>query len=429
MYRTMKKLLLICVVGLITAFPLFAEEKKEVSLRYSQRDSIMRVVLQSDDNFIKSANVIATLSSVKFEFPATFELKKQKDFIFDTSVRDRFLTISLKNVEDIKTYKLTSPARLVIDIKLTQKALKEQMAPNERQSVPIEKKPAPTEKKAEPVEKKVVPTEKKPEPTEKKPEPVEKKPAPTEKKAEPVEKKVVPTEKKPEPTEKKPEPAEKKPAPTEKKPEPTEKKPEVKQEQKHLQEQPVPKPAAPKIVFLDAGHGGYDYGLISKDAKEKDIDLLLAKDLNAAIAKKGDKVFLTRKVDQSLSISERIMAANSRKPDIFISIHSSNSNAFVIYTAAVDDQATEASVKLYGLAAKQGRHIDKSRLLAKAIGGFLKDAFKGDVFTGELPLPVLNSMDAAAVLIEYPSLQMNSYDQKMRDLLVNALVKGIRSYE
>jgi N-acetylmuramoyl-L-alanine amidase len=312
----------------------------------------MRVVLESDDNFIKSVNIIATLSSIKVEFPAIFELKKQKDFIFDTSVRDRFLSITLKNVEDIKSYKLTSPSRIVIDLKLTQKDLKEQGVPTEKQSVPTERQSVPIEKKAEP-----------------------------------------------------------------------------KQEQKHGQEQPVAKPAAPKIVLLDAGHGGYDYGIISKDAKEKDIDLLLAKDLNAAIAKKGDKVFLTRKVDQSLSIFERTMVANSRKPDIFISIHSSASNAFVVYAATVDDPVTEASAKLYSLAAKQSRHIEKSRTLAKAIGGFLKETFKGDVFAGELPLPVLNSMDATAVLIEYPSLQLNSFDQKMRDLIVNAVVKGIGSYE
>ncbi len=238
MYRGMKKLLLIFIVVLMTVFPLFAEEKKEVSLRYSQRDNIMRVVLESDDNFIKNSNIIATFSSIKVEFPAIFELKKQKDFFFDTTVRDRYLTITLNNVEDLKSYKLTSPARIVIDLKLSQKAVKELAAPAEKQSAPIEKKVEPTEKKVEPIEKKAVPAEKKA---------------------------------------------------------------EQKQEQKNGQEQPAAKPAAPKIVFLDAGHGGYDYGIISKDAKEKDLDLLLAKDLNAALAKKGDKVFLTRKVDQSLS--------------------------------------------------------------------------------------------------------------------------------
>ena len=387
MYRNMKKLLLICIVALMTAFPLFAEEKKEVSLRSSQHENTMRIVLEAEDNFIKSVNIIATLSSVKIEFPAIFDLKKQKDFLFDTTARNHILSITLKNVEDIKSYKLISPSRLVIDIKLTQKALKEQGSPVEKQPVPVEKKAVPAEKQPVPIEKKAVPAEKK---------------------AEPIEKKVEPAEKKVEPIEKKT---------------------GQKQEQKTVQEQPAALPAAPKIVFLDAGHGGYDYGIISKVSKEKDLNLLLAKDLYAALSKKGDKVFLTRKVDQSLSIFERIMAANSKKPDIFISIHSSASKTFAVYAGAVNDPAIEASLKPYSLAARQARHIEKSRTLAKAIGGFLKDTFKGDVFARELPLPVLNSVDATAVLIEYPSLKLANYDQKMRDLLVNAVVKGIHSYE
>ena len=338
MYSAMKKLLLICIVGLLAAFPLFAEEKKEVSLRFSQHDSIMRVVLESDDNFIRSSNIIATPSSIKIEFPALFELKKEQDFIFDTSVKDRFLSVTLKNVEDVKSYKLISPARIVIDLKITQKISKEEAVQ--------------AEKKAEP-----------------------------------------------------------------------------KQGQKQEEEQPAEKPAAPKVVFLDAGHGGYDYGIISKNAKEKDLNLLFARDLNAILSKKGYKVFLTRKVDQSLSILERIILANSKKPALFISIHSSASNAFVVNTATVDDPATETSVKLYSLSARQGRHIEKSRALAIAIGASLKDEFKGDIFTRELPLPLLNSMDSTAVLIEYPSLQLNTYDQKMRDLFVNAIVEGISSSE
>jgi len=196
----MKKLLLICIAGLMTAFPLFAEGKKEVSLRYSQHDDIMRVVLESDDNFIKNTNIIATLSSIKIEFPAIFDLKKQKDFPFDTTARELILSITLKNVEDLKSYKLTSPARLVIDLKLTQKALKELSALKEKQPVPLEKQPVPNEKKVVPVEKQ---------------------PAPIEKKVEPIEKKTEP-----------------------------------KQEQKPGQEQPAVKLPSPKIVLLDAGHGG-----------------------------------------------------------------------------------------------------------------------------------------------------------------------------
>lgn len=320
-------------MGLLAAFPLFAEEKKEVSLRFSHHDNIIRVVLESDDNFIKNANIIATLSSIKIEFPALFELKKQKDFIFETSVKNRFLLITLKNIEDVVSYKLASPSRIVMDLKVSQKKL-----PDNQQAQTGEK---------------------------------------------------------------------------------------PKQGPMNVSE----KTAASRVIFLDSGHGGYDYGLISKDAKEKDLNLILTKDLNAALSKKGNKVFLTRKVDQSLSMLDRIILVNSKNPDIFISIHSSAANAFAVYTATFDEAATEASAKLYSLTARQSRHIEKSRGLAKVIGNSLKSEFKGDFFARELPLPILNSMDSTAVLIEYPSLQLNTYDQKMRDRLANAIVKGIQSYE
>lgn len=320
------------MLSLLAAFPLVAAEKKEVSLRSSRNDNIMRVVLESDDNSIKNAGVIATPSSIKIEFPDTIDLKKQQDFIFETFLKDRFLSITLKNVEDVRSYRLSSPSRLVIDLRISQKNSTNLKAPAE-----------------------------------------------------------------------------------------------VKPKQEAMQA--PEKPVAAKVIFLDAGHGGYDYGLISGDSKEKDLDLSITKDLNSALSKKGNKTFLTRKIDQSLSIIERVTLVNKKKPDLFISVHSSFSNAFVVYTAAFDESATDASATAYSLAAIQSRHIGKSRSLAKAIGKALKIEFKGDVFIRELPLPLLSSIDSAAILIEYPSIQLISYDQKMRDRLANAVVKGVLSHE
>ena len=316
----MKKLLMICILSLLVALPLFAAEKKEVSLRFSQHDNIIRIVLGSDDNSIKNASVIATPAGIKIEFPDLIEFKKQQDFIFETSLKDRFLSIILKNVEDVRSYKLSAPSRIVIDLRIAQKN-----SSNIKTATVAKPKQETVKASA--------------------------------------------------------------------------------------------KPSAAKVIFLDAGHGGYDYGILAKDTKEKDLDLLITKDLNAALSKKGNKTFLTRKIDQSLSIAERITLVNSKKPDVFISMHSSLSNAFVVYTAAFDDSAGEASARSYSLAAIQGRHIDKSRALAKAVGKALKDEFKGDVFLRELPLPLLSSIDSAAILIEYPSIQLNVYDQKMRDRL------------
>lgn len=329
----MKKLFLICLIGLLAAIPVFAEEKKVVSLRFSLQDNAMRIVLEADDNSIKNADIIATLSSIKIEFPDFFELRQQRNFIFETSVKNRLLSIALINTEDIISYKLASPSRIVIDLKISQKKISD----NQQAQTGEKLKSGPLNV--------------------------------------------------------------------------------------------AEKTATSKIIFLDSGHGGYDYGLTLKNTKEKDLNLIITKDLDAALSKKGNKVFLSRKSDQSLSILERIILANSKKPDIFISIHSSASNNFAVYTATSDETVTEASIKLYGLTERQGRHIEKSRLLAKVIGNHLKNEFKRDVFIRELPLPVLNSMDSTAVVIEYPSLQLNTYDQNMRQRLVDAILRGIQSHE
>ena len=353
----MKKLLLICIAGLLAACPLFAEENKVVSLRFSQQANIARVVLESDDNSIKNSIITTTLSKIIIEFPGPVELKKQSDFVFEASATGRFLTIKLKNAEDVSFYKLVGPSRIVINIVIAQKL------PDSQQTQTGEKpKQAPvTDLKG---------AQKLPNSHQTQTAVKSKEPATVAEKA-----------------------------------------------------------VAAKVICLDPGHGGYDYGLISKDSKEKDLNLLLTKDLNSALLKKGEKVFLTRKVDQSLSLSDRINLINSKKPDIFLSMHSSASNTFVVYTAAIDDSATEASVKLYSLTSRQGRYIEKSRALAKALGKSLKDEFKADVFFRELSLPVLISANAAAVLIEYPSSQLTSYDLKMRGRFINAVVKGIQSYE
>lgn len=348
----MKKFLMTCIccaLFLFSALPLFAAEKKEVFLRFSQHDNLIRIVLESDDNSINNTSVIATTNSIKIEFPAIVELKKQQGFIFDTSLKDRFLSISLKNIDDVKSYRLTSPSRIVIDLRTSQKNSSDLKAlPGKQEAAKAAEKP----------DLKAVPGVK-----------------PKQDTVKVVEKTVAARIEKPDLK-----------APQ-----------AINPKQDTLKA--VEKPAPSKVIFLDAGHGGFDYGITAKDTKEKDLDLIIAKDISSALSKKGHKTFLTRKTDQSLSILERVTLVNSKKPDLFISVHSSFSNAFVVYTAAFDDSATETSAISYSLAAVQRGHIEKSRSMAKAIGKALKDEFKGEVVLRELPLPVLSSINSPAVLI------------------------------
>jgi N-acetylmuramoyl-L-alanine amidase len=186
-----------------------------------------------------------------------------------------------------------------------------------------------------------------------------------------------------------------------------------------------------KTVVLDAGHGGYDYGIVLNGANEKEAGLNLAKDIRYRLARKGLKTFITRGADQYVSLYDRIVFANGKKPDLFISLHSrsSSTQSFAIYVAEVGDQNVDALTELYSLSSRQNRHIDDSRRAAISLGEAIRSELKAAVVLRKLPLPILESIDAPAVMIEYPSSAPYYSDKKMRERLVSAILKGLENYE
>ncbi len=76
-----------------------------------------------------------------------------------------------------------------------------------------------------------------------------------------------------------------------------------------------------KTIMIDPGHGGKDPGAIWGRLKEKDINLRFAKILGRLLRKKGYKVLYTRTKDVFIPLEERTALANSKKVDLFISIH------------------------------------------------------------------------------------------------------------
>ena len=194
----------------------------------------------------------------------------------------------------------------------------------------------------------------------------------------------------------------------------------------HLEKKPAG--MVSNTFVLDAGHGGYDFGLTLKDINEKDFNLGMAKDLGAALSKKGKKVFLDRKVDQYLSLASRIAFANQKKPDMCISLHLSTTGSYVIYTATLDEQGKNDIADVYSLSLRQKQYIGKSRALAESIGKALNEELQVNAIRRELPLPVLQAVGASAVLIELPSPALTAYDPQMKTKLIHAIIKGIAAY-
>ena len=87
----------------------------------------------------------------------------------------------------------------------------------------------------------------------------------------------------------------------------------------------------PRIVVVDAGHGGRDNGMsgpIGASLKifEKDVTLDLARALRVALLRRGIAVVMTRNTDTLIALGDRGRIANQSKGDLFISIHVNAAN-------------------------------------------------------------------------------------------------------
>jgi N-acetylmuramoyl-L-alanine amidase len=308
----LKNVSILIVITLFFAFPLAAQKKTEVFLKYSKQEGVMRIVIEGEELFIGKTRTAVSASHIKIEFPEVFHLNLPGVMPFEALQAEKSLSIALKEKGEIKSFRLASPSRIVFDVQG----------------------------------------------------------------------------------------------------------PDI-----HADKQAAI--ILSNVVVIDAGHGGYDFGMPFKDINEKDLNLDVATELGASLSKKGKKVFLVRKADQHMSIAERINFANQKKPDVFISLHCSTSRNFAIYISGLEEQGTNEMMDAFSLAMRQKKYIAKSKALADCLGNAVKEEFKLDVVRREMSLPILNSLSAASVLIEIPS---SMSDGQMKTKLINAIIKGLAVY-
>ena len=90
------------------------------------------------------------------------------------------------------------------------------------------------------------------------------------------------------------------------------------------------------VVVLDAGHGGFDPGKVGcSGVLEKDINLAIAKKLQARLTQDGIQVIMTRESDEGLNsdtsqnkkredMEARVRIISESEPDFVVSIHQNN---------------------------------------------------------------------------------------------------------
>ena len=78
-------------------------------------------------------------------------------------------------------------------------------------------------------------------------------------------------------------------------------------------------------IFIDAGHGGKDFGAIGNDLNERDVVLDIAMRIKKGLsAYKDAQILLSREKDEYLTLDERTDNANAWRADILISIHNNS---------------------------------------------------------------------------------------------------------
>ncbi|MBI4824282.1 MAG: N-acetylmuramoyl-L-alanine amidase [Nitrospirae bacterium] len=179
-----------------------------------------------------------------------------------------------------------------------------------------------------------------------------------------------------------------------------------------------------RTVLIDSGHGGYDSGIITNNLKEKALAVVIARELESLLKAEGKRVFLTRKVDRYFTIEERISYAIRSQIDVFVSIHATLSEGFSIYVSGFPK--TEPSpMQYYSLMSRQRPYLEKSKALAKTVAEALKREFNIPVSIREMPMPILNSMGAPAIMVEVPMKGVN-YEP---GLIAGAIAQGVFRYE
>ena len=191
-----------------------------------------------------------------------------------------------------------------------------------------------------------------------------------------------------------------------------------------------------KVVYLDAGHGGYDPGASYFGISEKSLTLAIQSRVKAKLESEGYQVVTTRTSDTYVDLTDRSRAANASESDIFVSIHinaSGSSAAQGIETYYYQPYAEYPS-RINATYHANPTRLRMSDTLPNAIQSSLINA-TGAQNQGvkHQTFAVLRETTAPAVLLELGFLSNPQEAARLntsayQETLANAIVAAIKSY-
>ena len=225
-------------------------------------------------------------------------------------------------------------------------------------------------------------------------------------------------------------------------------------------------PVKKKVILVDAGHGGEDYGAIGKsNSREKDVNLAIAKKLVTTINQNPDlTAVLTRSGDYYIPLTKRITIAQREKATMFISIHadsveSTSAKGASIYTLsekgnnsqlAKQLEQSENSVDQFGGVetvidsdqflkniltdfSRKDRDIQSQQLANEILNQLKKigPVHKKEPQTANfvvLKTPAIPSVLVETAFISNPTQEKRLTNSKQQQKIANSIYKGIIDY-
>ncbi len=184
-----------------------------------------------------------------------------------------------------------------------------------------------------------------------------------------------------------------------------------------------------ETIVIDPGHGGYENGIVTDGYREKNTVLDIAKKLSALINSGASRSFLTRGSDRFMTLSERVSFTHSKDPDVFLSLHIGNHSGIVLYVPLVTDYPP-ATVKPYLDNRGQAEYAEETLTLLQAMKEAMISFFGEDMVSVKpVPYTIMSKMEAASLLIEFPSFNDAVYIEEFNAEIAAALYKGLYIYE
>ncbi len=191
-----------------------------------------------------------------------------------------------------------------------------------------------------------------------------------------------------------------------------------------------------KIVYLDAGHGGYDPGASYFGISEKSLTLAIQSRVKAKLEAEGYQVVTTRTSDTYVDLTDRSRAANASESDIFVSIHINAAGSFDVQGIETYyyQPFAEYPSRINATYHANPTRLSMSDTLANAIQSSLINA-TGAQNQGvkRQTFAVLRETTAPAVLLELGFLSNPQEAARLntsayQETLANAIVAGIKRY-